>query len=157
MFFIPSVSALHCCSSLSRVWLFVTPWIAAHQASLSFTISQSLFKLMSIELVRPFDHLILCRPLLLLSIFPSIRVFSNESVLCIRWPKSWSFSFSISPSNEYSELTVLYVLSYKLLRFCGRAFWAYFHLKRIVWTLKPSVYKISDKVVGRRVEKDLPV
>ena len=80
------------------------PWTAAHQASLSFTISQSLFKLMSIESVMPFNHLILCRPLLLPSIFPSIRVFSNESALCILWLKYWSFSFSISPSNEYSGL-----------------------------------------------------
>ena len=90
---------------LSRVWLFVTPWTAAPQASLSITNSQSLLKLMSIESVMPSNHLILYHPLLLLpSIFPSIRVFSNESVLCIRWPKYWSFSFIISPSNEYSEL-----------------------------------------------------
>ena len=87
--------------SLSRVWLFATPETAAHQASLSFTISQSLLKLMSIEWVMPSNHLILCRPLLLPpSIFPSIRVFSSESALCIRWPKYWSFSFSISPSGE---------------------------------------------------------
>src|SRR5574339_418708 len=90
---------------LSRVRLFVTPWTAARQASLSITNSQSLLKLMSIELVMPSNHLIFCHPLLLLtSIFPSIRVFSNESVLHIRWPKYWSFSFSISPSNEYSGL-----------------------------------------------------
>ena len=91
--------------SLSHVWLFATPWTAAHQASLFITNSQSLLKLMSIELVMPSNHLILCGPLLLLpSIFPRIRVFSNESVLRIRWPKYWSFSFSISPSNEYSGL-----------------------------------------------------
>ena len=85
--------------------LYATPQTAAHQASLSFTISCSLLKLMSIELVMPFNHLILCRPLILLpSIFPSIRVFSNELALCIRWPKFWSFSFSISPFNEYSWL-----------------------------------------------------
>ena len=91
--------------SLARVWLLATPWTAARQASLSITDSQSLLKLMSIKLVMPSNYLILCRPLLLLpSIFPSIRVFSNESVLCIRWPKYWSFSFSISPSNEHSEL-----------------------------------------------------
>ena len=91
--------------SLSRVWLFVTPWTAARQASMSITNSQSLLKLLCIELVMPSNHLTLCRPLLLLpSIFPSIRVFSNELVLCIRWPKYWSFSFSISPSNEYSGL-----------------------------------------------------
>ena len=89
----------------SYVWLFVTPWTAACQASLSNTNSQSLLKLMSIEWVMPSNHLILCCPLHLLpSIFPSIRIFSNESVLCIRWLKYWSFSFSISPSNEYSGL-----------------------------------------------------
>ena len=91
--------------SLSRIRLFVTPWTAAHQASLSITNSPSLFKLMSIESAMPSNHLILCRPLLLLpSIFPSIRVFSNEPVLHISWPKYCSFSFSISPSNEYSGL-----------------------------------------------------
>ena len=91
--------------SLSHVQLFVTSWTASHQASLSFTISQSLLKLMSIESAMPSNHLILCRPLLLpSSIFPSIRVFSNESVLRIRWPKYWSFSFSTTPSNEYSGL-----------------------------------------------------
>ena len=84
---------------------FVTPWTAAHQASLSFSISWSLLKLISIKLMMPSNHLILCHPLLLLpSIFPSIRVFSNESVLFIRWPKKWSFSFSISPSDEYLAL-----------------------------------------------------
>ena len=90
---------------LSCVQLFVTPWTAAHQASLSITNSWSLLKLMSIELVMPSNHFILCCPLFLLpSIFPSIRVFSNESVLSIKWPKYWSFSFSISPANEYSGL-----------------------------------------------------
>ena len=89
--------------SLSCVWLFATPWTAARQASLSITNSWSLLKLMSIESVMPSNHLILCRPLFLLpSILPSIRVFSNESALHIRWPKHWSFSFS--PSNEYSGL-----------------------------------------------------
>ena len=87
----------------SCVQLFVTPWIAALQVSLSFTISQSLLKLMSIESMMPSNHLILCHPLLL-SVFPSIRIFSHKSALCIRWPKDWSFSFSISPSNEYSRL-----------------------------------------------------
>ena len=87
--------------SLSCMWLFVAPWTAAHQASLSITNSRSLLKLMSIELVMPSNHLILCHPLLLPpSGFPNIRVFSNESFLPIRWPKDWSFSFSISPSNE---------------------------------------------------------
>ena len=90
---------------LSHVWLFVTPWTAARQASLSITNSWSLLKLISIESVMPFNHLVLCRPLLLLpSIFPSIRVFSNESALRIRWSKYWSFSFNISPSYEHSEL-----------------------------------------------------
>ena len=83
----------------------MTPWTAAHQASLSITNFQSLLKLMSIESVMPSNHIILCHPLLLPpSVFPSIRVFSNESVLCIRWPKYWCFSFSMSPSNEYSAL-----------------------------------------------------
>ena len=91
--------------SLSRVQLFETPWTAAHQASLSFTISLNLLKLMSIESVIPSNHLGLCHPLLFLpSIFESIRVYSNESVLRIRWPKYWSFSFNISPSNKYSGL-----------------------------------------------------
>ena len=91
--------------SLSRVWLFATPWIAACQASLSITNSQSSLKLMSIESVMPSSHLILCRPLLLLPPIPaSIRVFSNESTLCMRWPKYWSFSFSIIPSKEHPGL-----------------------------------------------------
>ena len=91
--------------SLSRVWLFATPWIAARQASLSITISWSSFKLTSIESVRPSSHLILCHPLFLLPpIPPSIRVFSNESTLSIRWPKYWSFSFNISPSKEHPGL-----------------------------------------------------
>ena len=91
--------------SLSLVQLFATPWTVARQASLSITNFQSLLKLMSVELVMPSNHLILCCPLLLLlSIFPSIRVFSNESVLRIRWPKYWSFSFNISPSNEHPGL-----------------------------------------------------
>ena len=90
---------------LSHVLLFVTPWTAAHQASLSITNSRSPPKLMSIVLVKPSNHLILCHPLLLLpSIFSSVRVFSNESVLCIRWPKYCSFSFNITPSNEYPGL-----------------------------------------------------
>ena len=85
--------------------MFTTPWTAAHQASLSFAISQNLFKLMSIESMMPSNHLIFCHPFLILpSIFPSIRVFSNESALHIRWPKYWGFDFSINPSNEYSGL-----------------------------------------------------
>ena len=106
---------------LSHVQFFVTPWTAAHQASLSFTISQSFLKLTSIESVMPSNHLILCRPFLLLpSIFPSIRVFSNEQSLCIRWSKYWSFS--ISPSNEYSGLI------------SSRIDW--FDLLAVQWTLK---------------------
>ena len=91
--------------SLSRVQLLVTPWTTACQAPLSFTISWSLLELMSIESVMPSNNLVLCLPLLLqYLIFPNIRVFSNESALCIRWPEYWSFSFSISPSNKYSGL-----------------------------------------------------
>ena len=102
--------------SLSLVWLFETPWAAACKPSLSITDSQSLLKLMSVELVMSSNHLILCRPLLLLpSIFLSIRIFSNESLLCIRWPKYWSFSFSTSPSNEYSGL-ISFLLSKGLSR-----------------------------------------
>ena len=93
--------------SLSHVRLFATPWTTARQASLSITNSWSLLKLMSIESVMPSKYLVLCCPLLLTSFFPSIRVFSNESALRIRWPKYWSFNFSISPSNEYSRLISL--------------------------------------------------
>ena len=90
---------------LSHVWLFATPWISAHQASLSITNSRSSFKLMCIKSVMPSSHLILCRPLLLLPLIPpSIRVFSNESTLRMKWPKYWSFSFSISPSSEHPGL-----------------------------------------------------
>ena len=110
-----SVSSLQ---SLSCVWLFETPRTEEHQASLSITNSRSLLKLMSIKSVMPSSHLILCRPFLLLpSIFPSIRVFSSESVHCIRWPNYWSFSFSISPSNEYSGL----------ISFTDTTEWLHFH------------------------------
>ena len=106
--------------SLSHVRLFATPWTAACQASLSITSSQNLLKLMSIELMMPSNHLILCHPLLLPPlIFPSIRVFPNESVLFIRWPKYWSFSFSISPSNEYSGLISFRVDWFDLLAVQG--------------------------------------
>ena len=95
----------HLFQSLSCVWLFATPWTVARQASLSIRNSQNLIKLMTVESVMPSNHLILCHPFLLLpSIFPRIRVFAKESVLCIRWPKYWSFSFNISPSNEHSGL-----------------------------------------------------
>ena len=101
--------------SLSCAWLFVIPWIAARQVSLSTTNSQSLPKPMSIELMMPSSHLILSHPLLLLtSIFPSIRVFSNESAVCIRWPKYWSFGFNISPSNEHPGL-----ISFRALGWTG--------------------------------------
>ena len=117
---------------LSHVRLFATPWTAACQASLSITSSRNLFKLMSIESVMPSNHLILFRPLLLLpSIFPSIRVFSNESVLCIRWPKYWSFSVSSSPSNEYSGL-----ISFGI---------DWFDLLAVQWTLKSLLQHHSSK------------
>ena len=124
--------------SFSLVWLFATPWTATHQASLSITNSWSLLKLTSIELVMPPNHLILCRLLLLPSIFPSIRVFSNELGLCIRWPKYWSFSFSISPSNIYSRLISLRIDWFDLLAVQGT-------LKRLLQhhSSKASVLKCS--------------
>ena len=103
------------CWVLSYDWLFATPWTETHHASLSFTVFWSLLKLMSLESVMLSNHLILCCPLLLPSIFPSIRIFSNELVLCIRWPKYWRFSFSISPSNEYSGLISLRIDWFDLL------------------------------------------
>ena len=107
---------LCCCQSLSRTLLFVTLWTAARQASLSFTISWSLLKFMSIESVMLSNHLILCCPLLLLpSIFPSIGIFSHELALRITWPKYWSLSFSISPSNEYSGLISVKPLNYEII------------------------------------------
>ena len=118
--------------SLSHVWLFVTPWTAARQATLSFTVSRNLFKLMSIEFVMLSNHLILCCPLLLLPlIFPSTMVFSNESALLIRWPKYWNFSFSISPSNEYSGL-----ISFKI---------DWFQLRAVQGTLKSLLQNHSSK------------
>ena len=121
--------------SLIRVQLFATPWTTAHQASLSITGSRSLLKLMSIELVMPSNHFILCCPLLLLpSIFPSIRVFSNELVLHIGWPKYWSFSFNISPSNEYSGLISFRIDWFQWLKIClamqGKSF------RPLVWELR---------------------
>ena len=113
-FFLGSIVEL-----LSRVRLFVTPWTAACQASLSITNSWSLHKFMSIESVMPSNHLIICHPLLRPSIFSSIRVFSNESVLHIRWPKYWNFSFSISPSNEHSGLISFKMDWLDLLTFQG--------------------------------------
>ena len=123
--------------SLSYVQLFATPWTAAHQASLSVINSQSLLKLMSIELVMPSNHLILCRPLLLLpSIFPNIRVFSNEWVLHIRWPQYWSFSFSIRPSNKYSGLISFSIDWFDLLAVLGvlkSLFWHHSLKAAILW------------------------
>ena len=126
------VSNFSLVQSLSPVWLFATPWTETRQASLSIINSQSLRKLTFIELVMPSSHLILCRPLLLLpSIFPSGRVFSNKSVLCITWPKYWSFSFSSSLSNEYSGL-----ISF-------RTDW--FHLLAVQGTLKSLLQHHSSK------------
>ena len=120
-------------------WLFASPWTAAYQASLSFTISQSLLKLTSIELVMPSNHLILCHPLVLPpSIFPSIRVFSNESVFHIRCPKYWSFSFSISPSNEYSGLISFRIDWFDLLAVQGTRKSLFQH-----HSLKASILKCS--------------
>ena len=131
--------------SLSHVWLFVTPWMAVCQASLSFPISRSLLKLTYIELVMPSNHLILCRLLLLPSIFPSIRVFSNESALCIRWPKYWSFSFSIGPSNEYSGLVSYRIDWLDLLAVQGT-------LKSLLQyhSLKASIFRCSPSPIGRK-------
>ena len=126
----PGFSSVHVSSfqSLNHVQLFVTPWTAARQASLSITNSQSLLKLMSIELVMPSNHFILCHPLLLLPlIFPSIRDFSNESILCIRWPKYWSFSFSISHSNEYSRLISFSIDWFDFLAVQGTLVQAHIH------------------------------
>ena len=121
-----------CCSVESHVQLFVTPCTLPHQASLFLTISQSLFSFKSTELVMPSNHLILCHPLLLLpSIFPSIKVFSSESALCILWPKYWSFSFSISPFSEYSGFISFRINWFNLLAVQGnlKSFLQYHNLK----------------------------
>ena len=126
--------------SLSRVWLFATLWIAAHQASLSITNSRSLPKPISIVSVMPSNHLILCCPLLLRpSIFPGIRVFSNESVLHIRWPKYWSFSFSISPSSEHPGL-----ISFRM---------DWLDLLAVQGTLKSLLQQIKGVNMGRRQQQ----
>ena len=128
-----------CCSVTQECPPLWDPWTVARQASLSFMVSQSLLELMSIESVMPSTHLILYRPLLLLpSIFPSIRVFSNKSALRIRWPKYWSFSFSISPSNEYSELISFRIDWFDLLAVQGT-------LKSLLQhhSLKASIFLIS--------------
>ena len=133
--------------SLSHVWLSVTPWTAAHQASLPFTISWSLLKFMSIQLVMPSNHLILCCPLLPLpSIFSSIRVFSNESALSIRWPKYWSFSFSISPSDKYSGLTSFRIDVISLLsKGLSRAFPSTAIQKHQFFGAQPSLWSTVDE------------
>ena len=132
-----------CVQSLNcvHVQLFETPWTAAHQASLSFIIFQSLLRLMSIESAMPSNHLILCHPLLLLpSIIPSIRVFSRESMFCIRWPKYWSFRFSISPSNECSGLISFRINWFHILAVRGmfKSFLQHHNLKASV--LQHSAY-----------------
>ena len=131
--------------SLSHVWLFVTPWTAAHQASLSFTISWSLLKLMSIESVMPSNHLILCHPFLLLPlIFPSIR--ASELALHIRWSKYWSFSFSIRPSNEYSGLISFSIDWFDLLAVQGtlKSFLQHHSLKTSSLLYGPTLTSIHD-------------
>ena len=134
---------------------FVTPWIAAHQASLSITNSQSSLRLPSIESVMPSSHLILCRPLLLLpSTFPSIRVFSNESVLYIWWPKYWSFSFNICPSNEYSGLISFRIDWFDLLAVQGtrKSFLQHHHSKASVhqhWSSLQSKYHIHTWILKK--------
>ena len=132
---------------LSHVQLFVTPWTAACQNSLSFTISQSWLKLMSIESVMASNHLILCHPLLLLPlIFPSIRVFSNESALRIRWPKYWSFSFSISPSNEYSGLISFRIDWFNVLAVQGtlKSLFQHHSSKASIFVAQPSLWSNSQ-------------
>ena len=131
---------------LSHVQFFATPWTAAWQTSLSITNSQSLLKLMCIDLVMPSNHLILCHPLLRLhSIFPSIRLFSKDSVLCIRWPKNWSFSFSMSPSNEYSGLIYLRIDWFDVaVQATLKSLLQYHHLKAsILWCSAFFILQLS--------------
>ena len=130
--FTPTINQFSSVQSLSCVWLFATPWTAAHQASLSITNSQSSLKLMSIESVMPSSHLILCHPLLFLPPIPlGIRVFSNESTLRMRWPKYWSFSFSIIPSKEHPGL-----ISFRM---------DWLHLLAVQGTLKSLLQHQSSK------------
>ena len=132
--------------SLGHVQLFATPWTESHQASLSFIVSLILLKLMSIESVMPSNHFNFCHPLLLLpSIFPSIRVFSSELALHIRWPRYWSFSFSISPSNEYSGLISLRIDWFGLLAVQGtlKSLLQHYSLKASVLCARPSLWSIS--------------
>ena len=132
--------------SLSHFWLFATPGTAAHQASLSITNSQSSLKLMSIESMMPYSHLILCCPLLLLpSIFPSIRVFSNESALRVRWPKYWSFSFNISPTNKHPGLISFRMDWFNLLAVLGilKSLLQYHSSKASILCAQPSLWSTS--------------
>ena len=145
----PPTCTLSSIQSLSHVRLFANTWTTARQASLSITNSRSLLKLMPIESVMPYNHLTLCRPLLLLpSIFPSIRVFSKESVLRIRWPKYWSFSFSISPSNEYSGLISFRIDWLDLLAVQGALF---SNMKRPVLSALPHIPRpvLTKEAVGQ--------
>ena len=133
---------------LSRVRLFATPWTPAHQASLSITSSRDLLKLMSIELVMPSNHLIFCCPLLLpSSISPILRVFSSESVLCIRWPKYWSFSFSISPSNDYSGLISFRMDWFELLA-VQETLKSLLQLLKTFFSRTPPQFKINSLVLS---------
>ena len=137
----PSLTRFVVVQSLSCVWLFATPWTAARQASLSFAISQSLLKFMSIELMMPSNHLILCYPLLLLpSIFPNIRVFSSEWALRIRWPKCWSFSFSMSPSSEYLGLISCRIDWFDLLAVQGTLNSLLHHHSSSILRCQPSLW-----------------
>ena len=140
---------LHILLLFSHSVIFATPWTSAHQASLSFAVSQSLLKFISIELVMPSNHLTLGHPLLLLSsVFPSIRVFSNESALWIRWPKYWSFSFSISPSSEYPRLISSLMFHYFFhSKNCG-----FLYSKRIVQRLKAITKKLASHLSAVRSE-----
>ena len=140
--------------SPSCVWLFATPWTAARQASLSITNTKSLLKLMSIESVMPANHLILYHPLPLPpSIFPTIRVFSSESVLRSRWPKYWSFSFSISPSNEYSELISFRMDWLDPLAVQGtlKSLLQYYILRHQFFGTQPSLWSISHICTGKTI------
>ena len=142
-----STKSIHSVQLLSCIQLFATPWTAACQVSLSITNSWNLFKLMSIKSVMPSNHLILCHLLLLLpSIFPSIRVFSNKSVLLIRWPKYWSFSFSISPSNEYSGLISFRMDWLDLLAVQGTLKILLQHHSSKAWILQRSAQCVSNNV-----------
>ena len=152
----PSENMIAVVQLLGCVWLFATPWTAAHQVSLSFTTSQSLLKLMSFGSVMPSNHLILCSPLLLLhSLFPSITVFSNESALCNRGPKYWSFSFSISPFNEFSKLISFRIDWFYLLAVQGihKSLLQYHSLKHQLFGTQPLGKIQLPKGYLRQIER----